>query len=82
MFKHSFTKKRCIIPADSFYEWKRMGTAKLPMRILLKDHSLFGFGGIYDESKDADGNLVRTCSIVTTSANPMVADVHDRMPVI
>jgi len=49
---------------------------------LLRDHSLFGFAGIYDETKDAEGNVVRTCSIITTAANDLVSDVHDRMPVI
>jgi putative SOS response-associated peptidase YedK len=82
LFKHSFAKKRCIIPADSFYEWKKSGNGKIPMRILLKDHSIFGFAGIFDESKDAEGNVIRTCSIITTQANNLVSDVHDRMPVI
>ncbi|MFX5130585.1 SOS response-associated peptidase family protein, partial [Acinetobacter baumannii] len=54
VFKQSFMRRRCIIPADSFYEWQRSETTKIPMRILLKGHGLFAFAGIYEEGRDAD----------------------------
>lgn len=82
VFKQSFMRRRCIIPADSFYEWQRSETTKIPMRILLKGHGLFAFAGIYEEGRDADGNPVKSCSIITVAANELVSPVHDRMPAI
>ncbi len=81
-FKRPFTKHRCIIPADSFYEWQRAEGKKIPMRILLKGHGLFGLAGIYEDWHGPEGQTVRTCSIITVAANELVAPVHDRMPAI
>jgi len=81
-FKKSFYQKRCIIPMDSFYEWKREGKMKTPMRIKLKDDSLFGVAGLWDSWKAPSGEVIHTCTILTTQPNELMAEIHDRMPVI
>jgi putative SOS response-associated peptidase YedK len=81
-FRSAIRKKRCLIPADSFYEWKRIGSAKQPMRIMLRGGGLFSMAGVYDTWTDSEGNQVHTFSIVTTTPNELMADIHDRMPVI
>jgi putative SOS response-associated peptidase YedK len=81
-FKASFQRKRCLIPADSFYEWKRVGKAKQPMRILFKNRELFSLAGLYDTWVSPDGTKISTCTLITTTPNELMADIHDRMPVI
>jgi putative SOS response-associated peptidase YedK len=81
-FREAFENRRCLIPADGFYEWKRVGTAKQPFHFGLQDDSLFAFAGLWDRWKDASGQAVESCSILTTTPNALLADVHDRMPVI
>jgi putative SOS response-associated peptidase YedK len=81
-FKRLFKRKRCLVVADSFYEWKKEGTKKHPYRILLKDESLFAFAGIWDSWKAPDGQEVQSCSIITTEPNALIKPIHDRMPVI
>lgn len=81
-FRDSLIKRRCLIPANGFYEWKKEGSDKIPYLIHLKDFSLFAFAGIYDLWEDERGNLIRTFTIITTSANSFMKDIHDRMPVI
>ena len=82
-FKHAYQKKRCIIVADSFYEWKRVdGKIKIPMRIKLKSNHLFAMAGLWEKWKSPEGKDIFSCSVITTSANQLVKDIHDRMPVI
>ncbi len=81
-FKNSLVKRRCLIPADGFYEWKKIGTARRPMYIHRADNVLFAMAGIYDEWKNEDGKSLKTFSIITTDANNTMSSVHDRMPVI
>ncbi|MDM5298136.1 SOS response-associated peptidase [Bacillus pumilus] len=82
-FRKPLVSKRCIIPADSFYEWKRLDQkTKIPMRIKLKSSNLFAFAGLYESWKSPDGNPLYTCTIITTKPNELVEDIHDRMPVI
>jgi putative SOS response-associated peptidase YedK len=81
-YKLPLQRKRCLIPADSFYEWKEANGKKQPMRIRLKDGQMFAMAGLYDVWTAADGRKVSSCTIITTTANPLVADIHDRMPVI
>ena len=81
-FREAFHDRRCLVPADGFYEWARAGSSKQPMHIGMQDDSLFAFAGIWDRWKGASGDLVETCSILTTTPNSLLADVHDRMPVI
>lgn len=82
-FKNSFRSKRCLVPADGFFEWKKMGKkTRIPYRFTLIDESLFAFAGIWDEYESTDGEVHHTFLIITTAPNPLVNEVHDRMPVI
>ncbi len=81
-FKKSLQSKRCLVIADGFYEWKKNGKAKQPFRITLKDEDLFAFAGLWDVWKNEEGNKIHTFSIITTSPNELMENIHDRMPVI
>lgn len=82
-FRDAFKKRRCLILADSFYEWKRHENhSKTPMRIKLRSDELFAMAGIWERWKSPKGNTVFTCSIITTAPNELMEDIHDRMPVI
>jgi putative SOS response-associated peptidase YedK len=82
-FRLAFQKRRCLIPADGFYEWRKTRPPKVPFHIALKDESPFCFAGVWDAWKDpASGEWLRSCSIITTEANELIARIHDRMPVI
>jgi putative SOS response-associated peptidase YedK len=82
-FKHLISRKRCVIPADSFYEWKRAGGKKQPMRIMMKDGRVFSLAGLYDIwTNPATGEKLGTFTMITTSPNELVAEIHSRMPVI
>lgn len=79
-FKHSLKRRRCLIPADGFYEWDRQ--TRQPMHFRLTGGALFAFAGIFDEWSSPDGSVLRSCAVLTTTPNPLVGRVHDRMPVI
>jgi len=85
-FRGSFKYKRCLIPADGFYEWKAQTGAnaktKTPYFIHMKDRQPFAFAGLWDEWHSPDGNTLRTCAIITTAPNELMSDLHSRMPVI
>lgn len=81
IFKRAFLSRRCIIPADGFYEWIRGQNKKNPVRITLKDESIFALAGIWN-TVIIDGKKIHTVSIVTTKANKLISHIHDRMPVI
>ena len=81
-FKAAWKRRRCLIPADGFYEWKKIGRKKQPYRFLLNDESVFAFGGLWETWGASDGSEVDTLTILTTRPNSMVAEIHDRMPVI
>ena len=82
-FKSSFEKRRCLIPADGFYEWKKLGKkTKIPHRFTLREDELFSFAGIWEEYESLSGEIQHTFLILTTSPNEVVSEVHDRMPVI
>jgi putative SOS response-associated peptidase YedK len=81
-FKHSLQRKRCLVLADGFYEWKKEGSTKRPHRISLKNKDLFGFAGLWDTWKSPAGDIINSCSIITTSPNELMAVIHNRMPVI
>lgn len=81
-FKRALIKRRCLIIADGFYEWRKDGTRKTPMYISLKSNEPFGFAGVYDTWKSPTGETVISCAIITTEANALMASIHDRMPVI
>ena len=81
-FRGAFAKRRCLIAADGFYEWRRAGRRKVPVYLFLRSGKPFGFAGLYEVWKAPDGREIRTCTIVTTGANDLVRPIHDRMPVI
>ena len=81
-FRDPLKFRRCLIPADGFYEWKRTGTAKQPFCFEVNNQELFAFAGLWDGWKDGKGNWIKTCSILTTTPNAVTSAVHDRMPVI
>jgi len=81
-FRDPLNHRRCLIPADGFYEWKKEGKTKQPFCFEVKEGELFAFAGLWDGWKDLNGNWIRTCSILTTTPNSVTAAVHDRMPVI
>jgi putative SOS response-associated peptidase YedK len=81
-FRDALKKRRCLIPADGFYEWKKDGKTKIPFCFTMADDSIFAFAGLWEQWKNPEGRLVETCSIITTTPNALLQDVHDRMPVI
>ncbi len=84
-FRGGFKYKRCLIPADGFYEWKAQGgeKTKVPYFIHMKDRHPFAFAGLWDEWHSPDGGtLLRTCTIITIEPNELMAALHNRMPVI
>jgi putative SOS response-associated peptidase YedK len=83
-FRSAFKRRRCLIPADGFYEWKATGTKiKQPYFISLKDKEPFGFAGLWEQwDKSEDGKTVESFSIITTEPNELMAPIHNRMPVI
>jgi putative SOS response-associated peptidase YedK len=83
-FKNPFKNKRCLIPSDGFFEWKKFGENKIPYFIFIKDNSLFSMAGLYDEWPGPDNKKLFTFTIITTEANELTAGIHDkkRMPVI
>ncbi|MCH8206330.1 MAG: SOS response-associated peptidase [Chloroflexi bacterium] len=82
IFKRSFERRRCVIPAGGFYEWKRVDGAKVPYWIYLSDERWMGFAGIYTWWKSPEGSWVASCTVITTSPNSFIEPIHDRMPVI
>jgi putative SOS response-associated peptidase YedK len=82
-FKQAFAKgRRCIVPANGFFEWKKTGGAKQPMFITLKSGEPMAMAGLWENWKDPEGNWLRTFTIVTGEPNELVAPIHNRMPVI
>lgn len=81
-FCEPFRSRRCLIPADGFYEWKREGKEKLPFCFTLADESIFAMAGIWERWKSPQGQVVESCAILTTAPNELMRDIHDRMPVI
>jgi putative SOS response-associated peptidase YedK len=85
MFRDAYRRRRCILPVDGFYEWKeiRGQKAKQPYAIAMKDGKPFGIGALWENWKDpASGEWIRTFAVITTDANELVAEIHDRMPLI
>ncbi|MBI0399139.1 SOS response-associated peptidase [Cyclobacterium marinum] len=82
-FKNAFKKSRCLVPADGFFEWKKVGKkTKVPYRFVFLDESLFSFAGIWEEFETEKGEIAHTFTILTTRPNGLTAEIHDRMPVI
>jgi putative SOS response-associated peptidase YedK len=81
-FRQAFKQRRCVIPADGFYEWVRTEGRKQPFFFRMKDERSFGFAGLWERWEGEEGEVVNSCAILTTEANEVLRPVHDRMPVI
>jgi putative SOS response-associated peptidase YedK len=81
-FREAMKLRRCLVPADGFYEWQRRGSAKQPFCFEVGDGGLFAFAGLWERRRDPSGQWVKSCSILTTTPNAVTSPVHDRMPVI
>ena len=81
-FRDALKLRRCLIPADGFYEWSRIGKAKQPYCFEVNEGELFAFAGIWDRWRDPSGATIETCSILATTPNAVTSTIHDRMPVI
>ena len=80
-FSESFRRRRCLIPADGFYEWKRNGNLRQPYFFQMEDEGPFAFAGIWDKWQGI-GVTITSCAIITTTPNELLATIHDRMPAI
>ena len=81
-FREAFKRRRCLVPIDSFYEWKKIGKEKQPYAIGLADGRIMALAGLWETWRSPEGETVRSFTIVTTSPNALCAEIHDRMPVI
>jgi putative SOS response-associated peptidase YedK len=82
-FRQAFRKRRCLIPANGFYEWKKVVGGKIPYSIGMEDEAPFVFAGLWEGWKaPATGEWLRTCTIITGEPNELIAQIHTRMPVI
>ena len=81
-FKLLVDRRRCIIPADGFYEWRKEGKRKVPMWVYLRNRQPFGLAGLWDVWRKPDGKRVESFTIITTEPNELVLPIHNRMPVI
>lgn len=81
-FKNAFKRHRCLIVADGFYEWEKLGRVKKPFYFSLQSNEPFGFAGLYDTWISPDHQQINTCTIITTEPNELIRPIHDRMPVI
>ena len=79
-FRKAFKDRRCLVLSDGFYEWRRTPDGKQPYYIHMKDGSPFAFAGLWESWRNAQE--IRSCTIITTEANELVGDIHNRMPVI
>lgn len=81
-FRHAFARRRCLVPATGFYEWRRTSKGKTPMHIGMRDGRPFGLAGLYERWLSPHGEVIDSCTIVTTDACDSLRSIHDRMPVI
>ena len=81
-FRNAFARRRCLIPASGFYEWRQEGSRKQPYLFQLEDRKAFTFAGLWEHWQDNQGNELYSCTIITTTPNDLLAEYHERMPVI
>ncbi len=81
-FRSAFKRRRCLVLADGYYEWRKIGKAKQPYWIRMQDERPFGLAGLWETWRGGDDDIVESCTIITTSANELTKKIHDRMPVI
>ena len=78
-FRRLLESRRCLIPADGFYEWRREGSAKVPVWFHLKEKEPFAFAGLWDVWRDVEGEILHTFTIITTVPNALLRRIHNRM---
>ena len=81
-FRAAFKRRRCLVLADGFFEWRKEGKSKIPTYIFLRSHEPFAFAGLWETWKSPEGGTIWSCSIVTTKPNDLIAPIHNRMPVM
>ena len=81
-FRNALRRRRCLVLADGFYEWRRVGKTKTPMRIVLRSGEPFAFAGLWETWRDPEGTVIPSCTIITTTPNDLLKPIHNRMPVI
>jgi putative SOS response-associated peptidase YedK len=81
-FRSAFKRRRCLVVADGFYEWKQVTGKKQPFYIHLPEKQPFGLAGLWERWEGAKGEIIESCTIITTAANDLMQPIHDRMPVI
>jgi putative SOS response-associated peptidase YedK len=81
-FREAYRRRRCLVPADGFFEWRKVGKRRQPLLFRPRDCAPFAFAGLWERWQQPGGGVLRSCTIVTCAANALVATVHDRMPVI
>ena len=81
-FRNALRRRRCLVLADGFYEWRRVGKTKTPMRIVMRSGEPFAFAGLWETWKDPEGTVIPSCTIITTTPNDLLNAIHNRMPVI
>ncbi len=81
-FQNAFRRRRCLVPADGFYEWQRQEGGKQPFYIHMQDDAPFAFAGLWEVWEGKDGTVLETCTVITTEPNELMRPIHNRMPVI
>jgi putative SOS response-associated peptidase YedK len=81
-FREAFQRRRCLVPVDNFYEWKKTATGKQPYAIALANRGLMGLAGLWENWRSPAGEWVRSFAIITTKPNELCAELHNRMPVV
>jgi putative SOS response-associated peptidase YedK len=81
-FRTAFRRRRCLVLADGFYEWQQLGRRKQPFHVRMRDRSPFAFAGLWEHWKGPDGDVIGSCTLLTTEPNDLIRSFHHRMPVI
>ena len=81
-FRQAFEKRRCLVPFDGYYEWMKTPEGKIPYRIKVTNTDIFTIAGLYENWKGPDGKFVHSFTLITKEADPVIAHLHDRMPLI
>jgi putative SOS response-associated peptidase YedK len=81
-FREAYSRRRCLVPADGFFEWQKAGKTRQPLLVRRTDRAPFAFAGLWERWRQPGGAILRSCTIITCPPNALIARVHDRMPVI
>ena len=81
-FRNALRRRRCLVLADGFYEWQMSGSRRRPMRVVMRSREPFAVAGLWETWRDPEGEVVPSCTIITTEANDLLRPIHERMPVI